>query len=171
MHKRFVLEAVMIAIYGQLLVPDRPVEYYIPYTTILELYEIQSDAQPIMPDANEEIVVREKIADMIRFFEEPLNRKKIERALTVPWRKASLLVNELVTLQIVNALDNAQYGDEFDPVETELILTCLHHEEKIPLITDQTDLIDRLIDASIPVLVFDIDDFEYALDISPDCHI
>ncbi|MGV2644703.1 ADP-heptose synthase, partial [Clostridium perfringens] len=39
MTRIFVTEAVMLAIYGQLLVPPKPVEYIIPYTTILELYE------------------------------------------------------------------------------------------------------------------------------------
>jgi len=162
MPKRFVIEAVMMAIYGQLLVPTRPVEYYIPYTTILELYEFRTGDQPLMPDAEDELYVREKIDEMIRFFEEPLNRKKIEKILNVPWKKTSLLVNDRVTLQVVNALDNAQYGEMFDPVETELILTGL--SEQIPLLTDQLDFIDDVIKAEIPIQVFDIEDFEYALD-------
>jgi len=162
MHKRFAMEAVMIAIYGQLLVPNRTVEYYIPYSTIMELYEFQSDTQPLMPDSHEEGIVRAKIDEMIRYFEEPLNRKKLERALTVPWRKASLIVNDRVTFQVVHALDNAQYGELFDPIETELILTGL--QEQIPLITDQQDFIEHIIEAEIPVQVFDIEDFEYALE-------
>lgn len=166
MHKRFALEAVMIAIYGQLLVPDRPVEYYIPYSTVMELYEYQSDHAPLMPDAHEESRVRAKIDEMIQFFEAPLNRKKLERSLNVPWRKASLLVNDHVTLQIVYALDNAQYGEQFDPIETELILTGIH--EGIPLLTDQFDMIERIIEAEIPVQVYDIEDYEYALEVSQD---
>lgn len=162
MHKRFAIEAVMFAIYGQLLVPDRPVEYIIPYSTILELYELKDEQQPLMPDAYEVQHVRAKIEEMIRFFEEPLNRKKIEKALTVPWRKASILVNDHVTFQVIYALDNAQYGDQFDPIETELILSGL--TEKVPLLTDQIDFIDRVIEAEIPIQVYDIEDFAYALE-------
>lgn len=162
MHKRFAIEAVMIAIYGQLLVPNRPVEYIIPYSTVMELYDFQTDNEPLLPDSQEEQYVREKIADMIRFFEEPLNRKKIERALTAPWRKASLLVNEHVMFQIIYALDNAQYGEHLDPIETELILTGL--AEEIPILTDQLDFIEKVIEAEIPVQLFDIEDFEFALE-------
>jgi len=153
----------MIAIYGQLLMPDRPVEYYIPYSTVMELYDFKSDDQPLMPDAHEEEHVRTKIDEMIRFFEEPLNRKKIERALSAPWRKASLLVNDLVTFQVVYAIDNAQYGEHLDPIETELVLTGMM--EKIPILTDQLDFIDKVIEAEIPVQVFDIEDYEYALEL------
>jgi len=163
MQKRFALEAVMIAIYGQLLMPDRPVEYYIPYSTVLELYDFRTDEQPLMPDPHEDEHVRTKIDEMIRFFDEPLNRKKIERALTAPWRKASLLVNDLVTFQVVYAFDNAQYGEHLDPIETELVLTGMM--EKIPILTDQLDFIDKVIEAEIPVQVFDIEDYEYALEL------
>ena len=45
-------------------------------------------------------------------------------------------------------LDNAQYGEQFDPIETELILSGL--TEKVPLLTDQIDFIDRVIEAEIP---------------------
>jgi hypothetical protein len=164
MHKRFALEAVMIAIYGQLLMPDRPVEYYIPYSTIMELYDFKTDDQPLMPDAREDEHVRKKIEEMIRFFEEPLNRKKIERALAAPWRKASLIVNDLVTFQVVYSIDNAEYGEHLDPIETELVLTGLM--EKIPILTDQLDFIDKVIEAEIPVQVFDIEDYEYALELT-----
>jgi len=153
----------MIAIYGQLLVPDQPVEYYIPYSTIMELYDFKTDDQPLMPDPHEDEHVRTKIDEMIRFFEEPLNRKKIERGLSAPWRKSSLLVNELVTFQVVNAIDNAQYGEHLDPIETELVLTGMM--EQIPILTDQLDFIDKVIEAEIPVQVFDIEDFEYAMEL------
>ncbi len=46
MPKRFAIEAVMIAIYGQLLVPARPVEYLIPYSSVLELYDFKRDQEP-----------------------------------------------------------------------------------------------------------------------------
>lgn len=35
MSRRFVIEAVMVAIYGELLVPQAPVEYIVPYTTVM----------------------------------------------------------------------------------------------------------------------------------------
>lgn len=41
MPRQFVTEAVMMAIYGQLLAPRSPVEYIVPYTTIMELYELR----------------------------------------------------------------------------------------------------------------------------------
>ena len=49
MSRRFVIEAVMIAIYGQLLLPKRPVEYRIPYTTVMELYDMKDSPDPLMP--------------------------------------------------------------------------------------------------------------------------
>ena len=161
MPKRFAIEAVMIAIYGQLLVPGRPVEYLIPYSSVLELYDFKRDQEPIMPDPIEETYVREKIDAMLRFFDEPLNRKKLDKILSVPWRKASLLVNENVVLKIIYALDQAQFGEAFDPIETELILAGIH--EDVPILTDQIDFIDKVIDAEIPVQLFDIEDFEFAL--------
>lgn len=48
MPRQLVTEAVMVAIYGQLLAPSAPVEYLIPYTTVLELYELQSSTEPLM---------------------------------------------------------------------------------------------------------------------------
>ena len=44
MRRRFVVEAVMIATYGQLLVPSRPVDFVLPYSTILELYDMKEGA-------------------------------------------------------------------------------------------------------------------------------
>jgi len=162
MPKRFATEAVMIAIYGQLLVPARPVEYLIPYSSVLELYDFKRDQEPLMPDPIEEAYVRQKIDDMIRFFDEPLNRKKLDRIMAVPWRKASLLVNDHVNLQIIHAVDQAQFGEAFDPIETELILSSAR--ENVPILTDQIDFIDKVIDAEIAVQLFDIEDFEFALE-------
>lgn len=160
--QRFTIEAVMLAIYGQLLVPGRQVEYMIPYTTIMELYEFQDDPQPFMPDTDDERHIRGKIQELIQFFEEPLNNKKITRSLTVPWKKASFPINESVTLQVVHAVDNAQYGEYLDPVETELVLTAIH--EQAPLLSDQEDFIEKIIESDVSVQIFDIDDFEYALE-------
>ncbi len=99
MNRQFVIEAVLLAAYGQLLVPPREVEFLIPYTSIMELYEVVKSDEPIMDDASEEAHAREKIKELIAFFEEPLNKKKIERALASPWRKSPPLpVNGSSTL-------------------------------------------------------------------------
>ncbi|MEB3103154.1 ADP-heptose synthase [Ferviditalea candida] len=163
MQRRFVIEAVMAAVYGQLLVPGQPVEYIIPYSTVMELYEFQSGRVSVMPEEEDDAIVKSKIDELIRFLEEPLNKKKIERALSLPWRKSpAILVNDQVSFTIVNALDNAQYGDSFDPIETELMLTSIR--EQAPILTDQIEFVDRLVQSGAPVQVVDIDDFEYALE-------
>ncbi|MNO14219.1 hypothetical protein D3C76_38620 [compost metagenome] len=163
MSRRFVIEAVMMAIYGELLVPSAPVEYIVPYTTIMELYEFQSSSEPLMSDAADNQHVRNKIAEFISYLEEPLNRKKLERALNIPWSKSpSILLGEKVTLTVVNSIDNEQYGDFLDPIETELVL--ISRRENAPLLTDQLEFIQRIIEAEIPVQVFDIGDFDFALE-------
>ena len=125
MRRRFVIEAVMVATYGQLLAPTEPVDYVLPYSTILELYEMVDAADPIMEDPNDDSYVRLKIKELIAFFEDALNRKKIERALQMPWRESSaLLLNDFVQFTVVHSLDNAHYGEFFDPIETELLLTA-----------------------------------------------
>lgn len=163
MHRQFVIEAVMIAIYGQLLVPSRPVEYIIPYSTILELYEMRESTEPVMPETDDDAHVKAKIVELIGFFEDPFNKKKLERALQAPWRKsAPFLVNDNVIFTVVYAIDNAQYGEQFDPIETELILTSI--KEKLPVLSDQFEFQDKVIAANVPVQLFDVEDFEYALE-------
>lgn len=163
MRRGFVIEAVMIAIYGQLLVPSRPVEYVLPYNTIMELYDMKSSDEPVMPDPDEDAHVKGKIGELISFFEDPFNRKKVERALSGPWKKSPPLpISDNVSFVIVNASENAQYGENFDPIETELILTCIR--EQLPLLTDQFELQDKLIEAEIPIQIYDVDDFEFAVD-------
>jgi hypothetical protein len=162
-RKRFVIEAVMIAVYGEMLVPIEEVEYLVPYTTISELYEMIESNEPVMPFSEDEIHVRQKISELIALLEEPFNRKKLERALSTPWGKSPPLpLNDKVSFVVVYAMDNAEYGEDFDPIETELILTSLR--EKSPILTDQPDLVSRLIEAEIPVQVFDMEDFEYAVE-------
>lgn len=159
----FVTEAVMLAIYGQLLVPTKPVEYIIPYKTVLELYELESSDEPLMHTGPDDLHVRTMITELIQYFEEPLNKKKIDRALQVPWAKSpSIPVGEMSFVTILNALDTAPYGELFDPVETELIIAAQRIEA--PLLTDQYELIHRIIESSIPVQVYDIDDFDFALE-------
>jgi len=163
MTPRFVIEAVMVAIYGQLLSPSREVEYVIPYSTIMELYDMRDSSEPIMPDPEDEAHVREKLGELIAFFENPLNKKKIERALIVPWKLSPpLLINEHVSFTVMNSHDTAAYGEWFDPIETELILSA--SRENIPLITDQFDMQDKLIEAEIPIQVYDVEDFAFAVE-------
>lgn len=153
----------MLAIYGQLLMPGRQVEYLIPYSTVLELYDMRESPEPVMPDPEEDAFVKEKIGELIAFVEEPLNRKKIEKTIISPWKKsAPILVNAETTLTIVYAIDNAQYGELFDPVETELLLTAMR--EQAPVLTDQLEFIDKLIEQEVPVHAFDIEDFEFAVE-------
>lgn len=163
MSRRFVIEAVMVAIYGELLVPQAPVEYIVPYTTVMELYEFQNSPEPLMGDPVDDMHVKQKISELIAYLEEPLNRKKLERSLAVPWSKSSsILFGDLVSWTVINALDNEQYGEFLDPIETEVILTA--QREHAPILTDQLELIRRIIEAEVPVQVFDIGDFEYAME-------
>ncbi|MCD1257723.1 ADP-heptose synthase [Paenibacillus athensensis] len=163
MSRTFVIEAVMLAVHGQLLLPASPVEYIIPYSTIQELYELQDTNEPLMMESQEDEHVKGIIRELIAFFEEPLNKKKIERALQVPWRKSPPLpINEHVTLTIIYALDQAEYGELFDPIETELIVTA--NREQTALLTDQLEFLDRLLEASVPVEAYDVEDFEFAVE-------
>jgi hypothetical protein len=163
MSRRFVIEAVMIAIYGQLLLPKRPVEYRIPYSTVMELYDLRESGEPIMQDAEDERHVREKIGDMIAFFEDPFNKKKLERALTTPWRESPPLpINENVTFIVVHAVENMQYGDMFDPIETEVILSSLRLQ--CPVLTDHVEFQDKIVQNGVPIQLYDIDDFEFAVE-------
>lgn len=167
-RRRFVIEAVMIATYGHLLVPSRPVDFIVPYSSIAELYDMRDGTQPVMDDPEEDGHVRAKINELIVFFEDPLNRKKIEKALQVPWREsAPLLLNDNIQFTVVHAVDNAQYGERFDPVETELLLSAIKLD--VPLLSDQFEFQDKLIEAEVPVQVYDIEDFEFAVEegISP----
>ncbi|MEX2416264.1 MAG: ADP-heptose synthase [Paenibacillaceae bacterium] len=163
MNRKFVIEAVLLAIYGQLLMPSRKVEYIIPYSTILELHDIHYSGESVMPDEEEDFHVKQKIADLITFLEESLNKKKIERALLAPWRiSAPLLVNTKTSLMIVFAEEKGQFGDVFDPIETELILTS--QREESPILTDQIELIERIFQEGIDTQVYDIEDFDFALE-------
>lgn len=76
MSRQFVTEAVMVAIYGQLLAPPAPVEYIVPYTAVLELYEFQTSSDPLMDNTADDLHVKAKVNELISYFEEPLNKKK-----------------------------------------------------------------------------------------------
>jgi hypothetical protein len=163
MSRNFIIEAVMLAVHGQLLTPESPVEYIIPYTTIMELYEMREGSESIMPTPEDDAHVKRKIGELIGYFEDPFNKKKIEKALQMAWRKSPPLpVNEYVSFTIIYAVENEEYGEGFDPIETELILTAI--KEKAPLLTDQLDFIDKLIDAQVPIEAYDVEDFEFAVE-------
>jgi len=163
MRRRFVIEAVMVATYGQLLVPSQPVDFVLPYSTIMELYDMLEIGEQILENPDDDAHAKQKIAEMIAFFEDPFNRKKIERTLQAPWREsAPLLLNDKIQFTVVYAVDNAEYGDIFDPIETELLLTSLKLEA--PMLTDQYEFQDRLIEAEVPVQIYDIEDYEFAVE-------
>ncbi|WP_042161789.1 hypothetical protein [Paenibacillus gorillae] len=163
MRRRFVIEAVMVATYGHLLVPSRPIDYVVPYSSVLELYDMRDGSDPVMEDPEDDSHVRSKIAELIAFFEDPLNRKKIEKAMQLPWRESSpLILNERIQFTVVHAVDNAHYGEYFDPIETELLLTS--SKLSVPLLSDQFEFQDKLIEAEVPVQIYDIEDFEFAVE-------
>lgn len=163
MSRRFVIEAVMIAIYGQLLLPKTKVEYRIPYSSVMELYDIKESSEPIMPEPDDDFHAKQKVNEMISYFEDPFNKKKLERALLAPWRESPPLpINDKVTLVIVNSTESMQYGELFDPIETEIILLALRVQ--CPVLTDQIEFQDKVIQNGIPVQLFDIDDYEYAVE-------
>ncbi|WP_324254041.1 ADP-heptose synthase [Paenibacillus sp. 1001270B_150601_E10] len=161
--RRFVIEAIMLAIYGHLLDPKQPVQYIIPYTSIMELYEIRESGERVMPEPEEDQLAQRYIHELLDYFESDLNDKKIKRALSQPWKSSQpLLLESNASCIVINAMDNMQYGELFDPIETELILTSIR--EQAPLLTDQFEFISRLIEHEVPVPVYDVDDFEYAVE-------
>ncbi|AEI41828.1 hypothetical protein [Paenibacillus mucilaginosus] len=163
MSRRFVIEAVLVAIYGELMVPSQPVQYIIPYSTIMELYEMKDSKEPVMPDPEDDAHVKTKIGELIAFFDDPFNRKKLERSLAAPWRLSPPLpINDNVTFVIVNAMENAQYGEGFDPIETEVVLASIR--EQAPIITDQVELMEKIIQSEVPVQVYDVYDFDFAVE-------
>ncbi|WP_426454326.1 ADP-heptose synthase [Paenibacillus sp. S-38] len=163
MSRRFVIEAVLVAIYGELMVPSQPVQYIIPYSTIMELYEMKGSKEPVMPDPEDDAHVKTKIGELIAFFDDPFNRKKLERSLAAPWRLSPPLpINDNVTFVIVNAMENAQYGEGFDPIETEVVLASIR--EQAPIITDQVELMEKIIQSEVPVQVYDVYDFDFAVE-------
>ncbi|MBJ8192022.1 ADP-heptose synthase, partial [Bacillus cereus] len=121
-----------------------------PYTSLLELYEFQDSTEPLMDNPMDDQHVKRKVSELISYFEEPLNQKKIRRALQMPWAKSlPILFDANTSLIIINAVDTAHYGEYFDPIETELVLTA--QRESLPILTDQLDWIHRIFEASVPV--------------------
>lgn len=162
MSKQFVLEAVMLAIYGELMTPAQPVEYLIPASTIYELEELIHSKEPIMPDPDDERHVRRMMEEIAQFFRDPFNRKRMEKGLVAPWSTITFPFEHGVQITIVKAEDTAFWGELFDPIETELMLTSMQFEA--PLLTDQTEWQDRMLEYVIPIQFYDIEDFEFALE-------
>jgi len=159
---RFVTEAVMLAVYGNLLVPEEPVEFLVPASTITDLYDYLEDPEPIVVDIDPE-ELRNTIKRLIEFFELPFFAKQIQNALLVPWRVTpSLPLADNVTVAMINTVEDAEYGEDFNEIDTELILAAAR--EKALLLTDQFELVDRILEQGIPVIVVDIEDFEYAVE-------
>jgi hypothetical protein len=129
----------------------------------MELYDMKDSPEPVMPESEDDSYVKKKIGEMITYFEDSFNKKKIERALMAPWRESPPLpINENVSLVIVNAAENMQYGETFDPIETEIILLAL--KVQCPILTDQIEFQDKVVQNGVPVQLFDIDDFDYAVE-------
>lgn len=162
MPKQFVLEAVMLAIFGELTTPGQPVEYLIPASTIYELEELIESNEPLVPDPEDERHVRKMMGEIAQFFNDPFISKRMEKELLAPWSKVTFSISNLVDVTVVKAEDNAMWGELFDPIETVLMLTAMHFEA--PLLTDQIEWQDRLLEYLIPVQFYDIDDFEFALE-------
>lgn len=153
----------MLAIYGELLTPSTSVEYIIPASTIYELEEIVQTTEPIMPDPDDDKHVREVIKDMIQYFADPFKRKKMEKTLLAPWSTITFPFQEDVHLTIIKATDSAFWGEAFDPIETQLVDTALRLRS--PILTDQVDLQERLLEFEVPVQFYDIEDFDFALEV------
>jgi len=163
MPRQFIIEAAMVTFYGELLQPSESVEYIVPYTSILELYELQSTSDIIMSNLDHDQHVKQQMKQLTTYLEEPLNRKKIERALQIPWNKStSIPLRDSIIITVINAVDTEAYGEDFDPIETELLLIA--QRLQIPLLTDQFEFIQRIIEGGLPVQVFDIEDFQFAIE-------
>ena len=163
MSRRFVSEAVMVAIYGELLAPETAIEYIVPYTTIIELYELYHSPDAIISNAHQDQLVKDRIGQLIAYLELPFHRKKLEHSLHIPWaRSKSILFGKNITWTVINAMEQEQYGEYFDPIETEMVLVA--EREKVPVLTDQIEFISKIVEGQVPVQVFDIADFQFALD-------
>ncbi|MGZ4135081.1 MAG: ADP-heptose synthase [Tumebacillaceae bacterium] len=157
--QRFVLEPVLFAIFGELLFPNEPVEYLIPYSTVLELYELLESEQ-IVTDPGQNVLVKQNLEQLIEFFERPFVRKKIEKTLRMPWSKSTpILFSDNVQFTVVFSIDNAEFGERFDPIETELLL--LARREKLPIISDQLPFQQRIVESGVGITVIDVAEFGF----------
>ena len=153
----------MLAIYGELLSPSEPVEYVLPLSTIYELDEILQTTEPIMPEPSDDQHVRQIMKDMIHYFSEPFKRKQMEKALVAPWSTITFPFQDDVQFTLIKANDPASWGELFDPIETEMMVTAMKLHASI--LTDQVDWQERMLQHEIPVQFYDIEDFEFALEV------
>ncbi|GIM47130.1 hypothetical protein DNHGIG_26790 [Collibacillus ludicampi] len=159
--RRFVVEPVVLAMFPELLRPPAPVEYVIPYSTIEELYLFRREKFLVNDTDHDQI--SQGIERLISFFESPFMAKKIKRITHTPWRTSSPMIwNESVTFTVVYAIEQEDYGEVFDPIETELIL--LAEWQNIPLLIEDVSLQNRIIEFEIPIQVFDVSDFDFAVE-------
>lgn len=159
--RRFVTEPVILAMFGELLQPPVSVEYVIPLSTIYELHDFRREQ--FIEDHEYNQRIQQQIEKLIRFFETPFIAKKLQRLAAVPWRSSSPMIwSEHVTFTVVHGLENEEYGELFDPVETELILIA--QKQDLPLLSEDASLQNRIVEYGLPVQVFDVKDFAYALE-------
>lgn len=159
--RTFVTEPVVLAIFGELLSPPEPVRFLFPLSAVRELQILVGEK--LSSDKEEQAAIQANIERLLAFWENPFVRKRIEPVTVAPWRMSHpILYNDKVTFQVVNAVDTAAYGEEFDPIETELILLAI--KEDVPLLIEDPSVHERIIQLGIPVQVFDVADFEFALE-------
>lgn len=154
-------EPLVLAMFSELLFPSYPVRYLFPYSALQELYLLTNER--FSDDEEEEAVIHDHISTLIRFFENPFVKKKIDQTAAIPWAVSKpILYNEHISFQVVNSLDSGEFGEEFDPIETELLLIAV--KEQAPLLIEDLSIQQRIIDFEIPIRVFDVADFAFALE-------
>lgn len=158
MPRRLVIEAAVFVTYGKFLLPDLAIDYYIPYSTILELFDIERTTKPIMEDPAEDVIVKRKVTQFLQYLNHPHNRRTIDTALQTAWAVSEPIIYfDTIRLVIVNAIDQSQFTNKFDSIETELIMTALKFDA--PLLCDQFQLQQNIEAANLGVHVLDIDEF------------
>lgn len=159
--RTFVTEPLVLALFSELLLPSYPVRYLIPYSSLQELYLFRNER--LSEDEEEQNVMMENITILIDFFENPFVKKKVDSVASIPWAVSKpILYHEQVSFQVVNSTESAEFGDEFDPIETELLL--LAAKENVPLLIEDPSIQQRIIDYDVSVQVYDVADFEFALE-------
>ncbi|GAX89511.1 ADP-heptose synthase [Effusibacillus lacus] len=159
--RSFAVEPVVLAIYGELLQPSVPVRFLMPLSAVEELGLFLEEN--FSSDEEEQAAIHSNIKRLVSFFDNPFVRKKTTLAGHPPWSVSKPVVyNEFVTVQVVNTVDTAAFGEEFDPIETELILLAM--KENVPILTEDPFLQDRIVNSGLDVQVYDVEDFEFALE-------
>jgi hypothetical protein len=159
--RTFVTEPLVLAIFSELLFPSYPVRYLFPYSSLQELYLLTNER--FSEDDEEQAAIHDHISTLIRFFENPFVKKKIDRITAIPWAVSKpILYNGQISFQVINSSDSGEFGEEFDPIETELLMIAV--KERVPLLIEDLSIQQRIIDFEIPIQVFDVADFQFALE-------